>query len=695
MENILGVITLISLMSALRMLRGGLPGDRPLIVLALVIMGLAGHSWYTGEPITGVLAVIVALVVGIIPPYLSMASQLARVRGQTRLSLWLETGAVILRPGAVRRLHFHVTYTVYLVQRGRLSISEGIERLAKAEPLLGDRGASTAVEGTFWLHAAKEDWGGLLDRFEGVAAKDSTAVTGLSFGALSLIVEAYAKTKREAPYGIGPVQIVEHMHLAADGKVAHTRSIGESGELPDAYIGRASVFCLAYLGGDPSGLLGRRTALRPLFTKAELAQYSDAKGRTYDEEDIERLQAELAVQKALPSFLASFRAPTRASAGLAFMSGVILLAVMATGSSIDPSYLLRCGGCLADRVVNAGEWWRLFTSMFLHAGPVHFLVNALFLIQVGNLAERLMGPWRFLAVYLFSGVVGSVTAVALGQPAVMVGASGAISGIFGAGAVMVFASRRRMPLRWVRRNMSAFTFTFLANLFLGLAIPMVSLSAHGGGFVAGILLTAILVPLTRIPKVLRDIGKVAVVVLWIAAFALGISGVRQSFNMDLSKLIPVRQAHATLTLERGQTASVTIAHPGTWAKISRKELPNSPPAWVGSQGQLFYIDAACGPMQVDIGDGQSLHVEPGDSETLMELLKAANAEADGIEFLGGPNGWVLANRPEPDGAVMVQARKVFETGMLQLGFRFEAGTNELQLLDTLLEQSALDECVAR
>ena len=39
-----------------------------------------------------------------------------------------------------------------------------------------------------------------------------------------------------------------------------------------------------------------------------------------------------------------------------------------------------------------------------------------------------------------------------------------------------------MPVRWVRRNMSTFTFTFLANLFLGLAIPMVSLSAHGGGF---------------------------------------------------------------------------------------------------------------------------------------------------------------------------------------------------------------------
>ena len=81
--------------------------------------------------------------------------------------------------------------------------------------------------------------------------------------------------------------------------------------------------------------MGRRSALRPLFTKAELAQFSDAKGRTYDEEDIERLQAELAVQKDLPSFLTSFRAPTPASASLAFISGVILLAVMATGSSID------------------------------------------------------------------------------------------------------------------------------------------------------------------------------------------------------------------------------------------------------------------------------------------------------------------------------------------------------------------------
>lgn len=697
MENVLGVIMGVSLLSAYRLFRARRPGDKPLIVVVLILAGLAGAAMGFNEPIAGIVAAVGGLMVGLLPPYLAMAAQLARLRGEGRLSLWLERVAVLFQPGAIRRLHHRVARVLSLAREGRLPAVEAMRRLGEAEILVGAGAAPAIVEGIFRLHAQQGDWQGLRARFERVGMTEEV-LSGLPFGALSLVARAFAETGDVASAS----RVVDHMAQSLSGNLPHARSPGESGELPDAYLDRARVWLLASLGADPSRFLLRGSALRPLFTRAE-REAMVARARAVptpgswspDAPRIESLWTDLGIQKRLPTFLTSFQAPAPASAVLAAVSAAVLLLVMASGSSMDAGHLLRSGACLADRV-REGEWWRLFSSMFLHGGPVHLLVNAAFLIQVGNLAERLMGPWRFLAVYLVAGVSGALASVYLGQPIVMVGASGAISGIFGAGAVMVFANRGRLPRRWVNRNLGAFLLTFLANLFLGLALPMVSLSAHGGGFAAGIAATLLLLPARRLPGWLRRGGVLLTLVAWALAASWGVRGVAESWRRSVTDLVPLRTTVVRVVsrTEREDTAQATIAvaHPATWARITRTELPGSPPGWLGANGQLFRVEASCGVRWARTLAPGDVPIESADGVALLEYVREANRDRTDLVFREGPIGWALVQTNDPDGGTSITAHKAFAAGTVHLGYRFEPGSRDRELLEGMLEGTRLERC---
>jgi rhomboid protease GluP len=79
-----------------------------------------------------------------------------------------------------------------------------------------------------------------------------------------------------------------------------------------------------------------------------------------------------------------------------------------------------------------GEWWRLFTSLFIHFGIAHLLLNMFALTAFGPLVERLFGSVNFLFVYLLAGIAGSLASIAWNPGINSAGASGAIFGILGA-----------------------------------------------------------------------------------------------------------------------------------------------------------------------------------------------------------------------------------------------------------------------
>jgi membrane associated rhomboid family serine protease len=139
--------------------------------------------------------------------------------------------------------------------------------------------------------------------------------------------------------------------------------------------------------------------------------------------------------------------------------------------------------------VAAGEWWRLATAPFLHAGLWHVGLNMLALWVLGGLLEPLLGRGRFVAVYLVSALAGAVASYAFSSPlTISVGASGAVFGLLGATVV---------ALRTLNRDVSGVLALLMINVVIGFVVPNIDWRAHLGGLVAGMLLTAAFVAVPR------------------------------------------------------------------------------------------------------------------------------------------------------------------------------------------------------
>jgi len=127
--------------------------------------------------------------------------------------------------------------------------------------------------------------------------------------------------------------------------------------------------------------------------------------------------------------------------------------------------------------VAAGEFYRLFTAMFLHYGLIHLAMNMWALWVLGRSLEATLGPLRFLALYLIAGLGGNVAAYLFSRPdAATAGASTAIFGLFAA----LFIIMRRLG-----RDTSAVIPILVINLIFTFAVPGISIAGHLGGMVTG------------------------------------------------------------------------------------------------------------------------------------------------------------------------------------------------------------------
>lgn len=148
------------------------------------------------------------------------------------------------------------------------------------------------------------------------------------------------------------------------------------------------------------------------------------------------------------------------------------------------SVLLDWGGNLGV-LTGSGQWWRLFTAMFLHGGFIHLGFNLYFAWIVGRVCEQIYGSAAYAVVYLGSGLIASLVSAAWQPAVVSVGASGALFGVFG--AFLAFTVRRRSMLapEFVRGVLRNGVILVGVNLAIGIAIPGIDVVAHIGGLVAG------------------------------------------------------------------------------------------------------------------------------------------------------------------------------------------------------------------
>jgi membrane associated rhomboid family serine protease len=181
---------------------------------------------------------------------------------------------------------------------------------------------------------------------------------------------------------------------------------------------------------------------------------------------------------------------------LILLNAAIFLFEISVGDSNDPEVLHRIGALEPYAVVVQGEYWRLFTALFLHGGLAHLGFNLFALYVLGPPLERSIGTMRFVACYLISGLASGagvigLTLIGLVRPAQLVGASGCIMGVVGALAGFLMRHRHAPHARQRLANIAVIVAIQIA---FDLSTPQVSMSAHLCGLVAGFLLGLILTP---------------------------------------------------------------------------------------------------------------------------------------------------------------------------------------------------------
>lgn len=216
------------------------------------------------------------------------------------------------------------------------------------------------------------------------------------------------------------------------------------------------------------------------------------------------------IKTGLEHFMESYRAAERSmgrkelcrmfrpvNTALVAVNIVVFLILSLMGNVTDASFMAGHGAMVWSDVVEKGEFYRLFTSTFMHFGIEHLAQNMLILLLIGPRLERMIGGVRYLVVYIGSGLAASAASLyftlAADPYTVSAGASGAIFGVMGGLLLLivkdVFQKKRR---RIEEIGLSGMLFVIVSALSYGFTTTGVDNAAHVGGLLFGFVLTGIL-----------------------------------------------------------------------------------------------------------------------------------------------------------------------------------------------------------
>jgi membrane associated rhomboid family serine protease len=225
--------------------------------------------------------------------------------------------------------------------------------------------------------------------------------------------------------------------------------------------------------------------------------------------------------------------------------------------------MLAWGANFGPLTVN-GQWWRLFTALFVHLNLLHLALNMWALWNVGRLSERLFGRGTLLFLYVASGMLASLTSIAWDPSLSSVGASGAIFGVLGAFLAFLSRQRKQIPAVIVRKHWISTSAFVLFNLVSGAIQPGIDNAAHVGGLLSGFVLGYILArPLDaearRALPVKQSVGAVAFIVIAVAA------ALWQAWGIGSGLTIPERYFRAHSAYARGEALNLQL-----WAELGTR-----------------------------------------------------------------------------------------------------------------------------
>ncbi|MCC2255586.1 rhomboid family intramembrane serine protease [Ruminococcus sp. CLA-AA-H200] len=177
---------------------------------------------------------------------------------------------------------------------------------------------------------------------------------------------------------------------------------------------------------------------------------------------------------------------------LIIANAAVFFIMLLIGDPEDTYFMMNHGAMYEPAIVEGQEYYRIFTSMFLHFGITHLLNNMVMLGALGWNLELETGKVKFLIIYFGSGITGNLLSLFInmstGENVVSAGASGAVFGLMGALFYVVIANRGRIG----RLSGRGMIFMILLSLYFGLTSSEVNNEAHIGGLICGFILAAVL-----------------------------------------------------------------------------------------------------------------------------------------------------------------------------------------------------------
>jgi rhomboid protease GluP len=251
---------------------------------------------------------------------------------------------------------------------------------------------------------------------------------------------------------------------------------------------------------------------------------------------------------------------------------LVFVAMLINGVHImEPTSLdiLKWGGNM--RMFTAsGEWWRLIACVFVHIGIVHLVLNMYALYMIGLYLEPVLGRWKFLAAYLSTGVLASLTSLWWSADRVSAGASGAIFGMYGLFVALLTTNfidkKMRTPLL---QSMAVFV---VYNLFYGLK-GNIDNAAHIGGLVSGFALGYVYFFFQKKDKEAKLFPAVALALAIVMSMAI-----LPKYNDDTAKFEKAWTEFAVLE-EKGMKPLIE-RDSITAAEFIKRAETESIPAWI-------------------------------------------------------------------------------------------------------------------
>ncbi|CZQ82854.1 rhomboid family intramembrane serine protease [Trichococcus ilyis] len=216
--------------------------------------------------------------------------------------------------------------------------------------------------------------------------------------------------------------------------------------------------------------------------------------------------------------------PTEFSATHLFLAiQIVIFLLMTLNGGSTNVFTLILFGAKFNPAIAQGEWWRLFTPMFIHIGFTHILVNSITLYYLGTQMENIYGSMRFALIYILSGLMGNLMSFAFND-SISAGASTSLFGLFAAAIVLGRQFPHNYGIQQMARN---FTMLIVLNFFFGFFSVSVDNFGHLGGALGGAL-AAVFVSMPRIAKSKKGQRLLFLALYIVSAIFFAYSGLKRT-----------------------------------------------------------------------------------------------------------------------------------------------------------------------